>query len=142
MDFIPFEKVSIKEAKAALERNAPAPAPEKIWGPFREPVSPHRCDLTKEAIEWLYTLPTEIRPITLALKYARIINKIADLWQRPLYCERYLDGLILDQRGRREGFPSEVTKEIAVLKIYFYAHVAQPHLNPWGDRIGRKSQQP
>jgi hypothetical protein len=75
MDFIPFEKVSIEEAKAALEGKSPAPTQETNWALLRDPVLPHHRDLTKEAVEWLYTLPAESRPITLALKYPRITNK-------------------------------------------------------------------
>lgn len=138
MDPIPFEKVSLEEAKAALDGN-PALAPSssvKNWVLLREAIGPNNSEITEQAWQWLDRLPKEIQPGGLVQRFPRITNKLAELWSKPLYCEKYLDALMLDHRGSRKGFPPDVAKEIADLKIHFMNHVLVRHFGAWGERIG------
>src|SRR4051812_5809087 len=110
MDFIPFEKVSLQEAKAVLD-GSDSPAPGKNWTSLRQSLGITNKELTEKAMQWLQQLPAEVQPGGLVQQFPRITNKLADLWARPLYCERYLDALLLDNRDRRTGFPPDVAKE-------------------------------
>lgn len=47
-------------------------------------------------------------------KFARIANELATRWQRD-DIDAYLDSLLLDDRGNRQGFPPEVLEEIMFL---------------------------
>ncbi len=138
MDGIPFVKVSLEDAKAALAGSAPPamPRPQEDWRKFRLNEGQVPEKLTREAFQWLASLPRSVRPNMLARRYPRIVNRVAEIWKRPLQCERYLDGLVLDHRGNRKGFPGDVTAEIATLKTHFLATSGIVHHDVWGHRIG------
>ena len=73
--------------------------------------------LTAEARDWLASLPRNVRPKMLMLKFPRIINEISRMWPRPMQCEKYLDELLFDTRdGTRQGFPAEIAFELSYLK--------------------------
>ncbi|MCK6410813.1 MAG: ankyrin repeat domain-containing protein [Azonexus sp.] len=56
-------------------------------------------------------------PIHLETQYERILIKIEELWGMPLI-EDYFSDLLIDKRGGRQGFPSEVVKDIVKLREY------------------------
>lgn len=139
MDPIPFEKVTVEEAKAALKADKPAPSAPSVPGSGewqRRSPSLDQQALADSTFGWLAEFEKGARPEVLARKYPRIANKLAELWKRPTQCERYLDDLLLDNRGGRKGFPPDVAAEITALKMYFITHVAPPQFSVWGDRIG------
>jgi hypothetical protein len=141
MDEIPFEKVSVEEAKRALHgdtaQNAVRPPPQRDWGNSRNLLgqSPS-SDLTPLAFKWMASLPREARPHSLARQFPRIANRLAEIWKRPLQCERYIDDLMIDLRGARQGFPPAVAAEIAALKVHFLRTTHTMHFGVWGHRIG------
>jgi hypothetical protein len=137
---IPFEKVSVKDAKGALDQNdataSTSAAPQKDWSVMRHASETQEIRITKEVMAWLSQLPPEVRPRALAVQYPRIFNKIAELWGRPLLCEKYLDELLMDERGTRQGFPADVAAELTALKTHFIATANIHHFDVWGNRIG------
>jgi hypothetical protein len=135
MDFIPFEKVSVQEAKAVLDRDKVAPAPEKNWNIVRDSSTVKSADLTVQTWKWVESLPMEVQPGSLIQRFPRIANKIAELWPRPVQCEKYLNALILDNRGSRKGFPPDVAREIAMLKIHLAPPAPVKRFDVWGERI-------
>lgn len=140
MDHIPFAKVSLEEAKAALSTAiGPArvsPQVSSRWESRRGPQHAVAQDLATQTFKWLATLPKEARPNALAIKFPRIANRLADIWKRPLHCERYLDDLMIDRRGGRQGFPSDVAADIARLKAHFLSNSPTVRFDVWGERIG------
>lgn len=46
--------------------------------------------------------------------FMRVAKTLSSLWQTPAV-DRYLDGLLLDDRGDRMGFPIEVLDELIFL---------------------------
>lgn len=138
MKDIPFEKVSPEEARAAtsLELDTPdVPEADRTINRLAQEQSQTRPDV-KELLPWLKQLPPEVRPKELIVQYARIANRIAHLWKHPLVCEKYLNELMLDERGTRKGFPPEVALELVALHGYFNTHVLVHQYDVWGDRIG------
>jgi hypothetical protein len=135
---IPFEKVTVKEAKVALDENAAAASatPQKDWSAARQSKEAEQVKINKSVMAWLSQLPPEVRPRALAAQYPRIFNKIAELWSKPLACEKYLDELLMDERGTRKGFPDDVAAELTNLKAHFLATSNIQHFDVWGDRIG------
>ena len=119
MDLIPFEKVSVLEAKAVLDEDILRGRQEKNWAQLRRLVGPADLALTEATYSWLLTLPTEVWPLWLVKRFPRIANHFADVWRRPSACEDLFVELLLDERGTRQGFPEEVTREIMALKLYF-----------------------
>lgn len=139
MDQISFAKVSIEEAKAALSAGIGTarilPLVAKRWETRRAPQHAAEQGLGAQTFKWLATLPKEMRPDSLARKFPRIANRLAEIWKRPLQCERYLDDLMLDRRNGRQGFPSDVAADIVRLKLHFMATSRTVHFGVWGDRI-------
>lgn len=140
MDHIPFAKISIEEARAALQNDGmPGRVLPQIatrWETRRKPQHAAVQDLATHTFKWLATLPKESRPTALSMKFPRIANRLAEVWKRPLQCERYLDELMIDRRGGRQGFPSDVAADIARLKLHFMATSNSVRFGVWGDRIG------
>lgn len=118
MDAIPFEKVSVSEAKAVLDEEL-IRRQKKNWEHLRRMAGPADLDLQKPTYDWLLSLPTEIWPLWLVKHYPRIANQFAGVWLRRSACENLFAELLLDQRGTRKGFPVEVSREIMALKQYF-----------------------
>jgi hypothetical protein len=142
MNDIPFEKVTVAEARAAADAHfarpvEAAPVRKEDWTAKRQAGGLDSRELTAAAFAWLSQLPKDKRPDELARQYPRIANQLAGLWKRPLHCELYLDNLALDLRGARRGFPASVATEVAVLKEYFTTVVAPVRYDVWGERIGR-----
>ena len=78
-------------------------------------------NLSLQTFKWMAGLPVEVRPKALAQKYSRIANQLALIWSDTAQCGKYLDDLMLDHRGNRQGFPPDVAAEIAALRNYFLA---------------------
>ena len=118
MDAIPFEKVSVSEAKAVLDQDLMS-RQEKNWEHLRRMLGPADLDLQEPTYNWLLSLPTEIWPLWLIKHYPRIANQFAAVWLRRSAGEQLFAELLLDQRGTRQGFPDEVSREIMALKRQF-----------------------
>ena len=85
------------------------------------------------AARWIETLPLEMRPTALSGQFPRIANMLAMLSARPDALMRYLNDLLIDRRGGRRGFPSDVVRELRALT----AHYGTPP--PDASSIGRES---
>ncbi|PFH11989.1 hypothetical protein BCF11_4461 [Collimonas sp. PA-H2] len=118
MDSIPFEKVSVSEAKAVLDAELRS-RQEKNWEQLRRLHGPADLKLQEQTYNWLLSLPTEIWPLWLIKHYPRIANQFAEVWPRRAAGEKLFAELLLDQRGTRKGFPADVSREIMALKLYF-----------------------
>ena len=55
-------------------------------------------------------------PYRLEEKFARIVEKIAELWDTS-DIDSYFTELLIDSRGNRAGFPPEIAREIFLLSI-------------------------
>ena len=85
-------------------RPGSAPAkPDADWTTNRknEPAN----GLLKPTFAWASTLPVEVRPTLAALQVSRIANLMAAMWPDPNSFRRYMDDLLVDKRGNRQGFP-------------------------------------
>ena len=71
------------------------------------------------SIAWLMRLPREVRPTALAAKYPRIANLLALEWSNPAACRAYFVALLVDNRGKRKGFPADVYRELRTLRDYY-----------------------
>ena len=57
-------------------------------------------------------------PHNLEAKYARIVEKIVQLWGSPQITD-YFAELLIDKRGGRQGFPADVGREIFLLSVTY-----------------------
>lgn len=82
----------------------------------RHPESGNEKVISSTGMAWLLSLDKEHFPIELAKRYPRIINTLAEVWNSSENGRAYLDGLLLDDRGDRMGFPMSVLRELIALK--------------------------
>jgi hypothetical protein len=75
-------------------------------------------DLDSFAFAWMAHLPREVQPLELGRLYPRIVNNLTQLWTNGSQIDSYLDELLLDKRGRRNGFPKVVRDELLVLRTH------------------------
>jgi hypothetical protein len=68
---------------------------------------------------WLKSLPPEVQPLALATEYPRIVNLLAQHWDDREACVAFFSHLLLDHRGKRQGFPVAVKSDIRMLQEYF-----------------------
>jgi hypothetical protein len=92
--------------------------------------------LLKPTFTWASTLPLDIQPRTLLYKFPRIANLMAAMWQDPNSLRRYVDDLLVDKRGNRQGFPLEVLRELFKLRAY-YDELHPGDAMPW-DMVDKK----
>jgi hypothetical protein len=86
--------------------------------------------LLKPTFAWAATLPVEIQPRALMYKFPRIANLMAAMWQDANSLRRYVDDLLVDKRGNRQGFPVDVLRELFALRAY-YDEIHPDRSGPW-----------
>jgi hypothetical protein len=86
--------------------------------------------LLRPTMNWASTLPPDVRPNALLAKFPRIANLIAVLWRDPNSLRRYVDDLLVDSRGNRQGFPLHVLRELFALRAY-YDQLHPQTSRPW-----------
>lgn len=85
-------------------------------------------------------------PAVLEAKYARIFNRIMELWG-SVELEEYLSDLMVDKRGGRQGFPPDVLNDILTLgrihgRVLELMHMKRDEEDdPWASDIARRSLQ-
>jgi hypothetical protein len=88
-------------------------------------------ELTTTATTVLATIPTDVKPILLSIDFPHIVNKICELWTRPILLDRYFEELTVDARGGRKGFPLGVALEIANLREHYQTKVRPLKKTTW-----------
>jgi hypothetical protein len=119
----------VPEARPAVVRESAA---EWTKRRMSEPAN----GLLKPTFAWAATLPTDIQPRTLLYRFPRIANLIAAMWQDSNSLRRYVDDLLVDKRGNRQGFPVDVLRELFQLRAY-YDEVHPDSALPW-EVMGKK----
>lgn len=87
-------------------------------------------------LEWVAGLPSNVQPTALLRDYARIANIIAAAWCDSKALRSYMDGLLNDDRGNRQGFPPDVLCELLALRE-FYDSVDTETQPIWAD-VGKR----
>jgi hypothetical protein len=87
--------------------------------------------LAGDTIKWLASLPPDVRPSALPTRFVRIANAISRTWSDHRRCLEYLEDLLIDRRGGRQGFPFEVALEIAGLKDYYETTIHPSAQTAW-----------
>jgi len=74
--------------------------------------------LLPRTMRWIATLPDDFQLTATAKAFPRIVNELAALWLEQGELTDYLDELLVDKRGRRQGFPARVLSELHALRAY------------------------
>ena len=85
------------------------------WTTARRPPRESDLELTDAARRWLALTPAHARPVLLAARHPRIVNRMAALRGDPAQLLEWLDALLVDERGGRAGFVPAIRAEIVRL---------------------------
>ncbi len=97
--------------------------------------------LAAATTEWLATLPNGLRPHALPRRFPHMANALAQRWSNPTAVRDYLDRLLIDTRGNRQGLPLDVADELATLKDYFDTVLHPVPQTVWDEVAARKRTQ-
>ena len=124
------DRVPLTDVAFSAEPRTPAAKSQndEDWSTRRasEPVN----GLLRPTISWAQSLPPQALPNALLAKFPRIGNLLAVLWDDPNSARRYLDDLLVDKRGNRQGFPLDILRELLALRTY-YDHLHPESSRPW-----------
>ncbi len=87
--------------------------------------------LTGEALRLLVKLDAKVGLRELSARFPRVLNRIAEVWNKPQQADRCFDELLLHSRGVRQGFPQAVISEIASLRHYYLTCMFPRRVDPW-----------
>jgi hypothetical protein len=130
-----WERLMLKAASAPpVPRHVPSAATQDVqdYAKLRKAAPVNK--LLPATVDWIRSVPGEVRPVALASRFARIVNLIAQHWNDPDACAAYFDTLLVDRRGNRQGFPAAVTSDLRLLQTYFMRR--HPLVSP-GAHVGR-----
>ena len=118
-----FEVTDFAEARAALDALpagvlAVQRAQPGYWERQRRDPVPADKALTGAAIEWMLSLPRQVRPNVAADRYPRVVNAIAAAWIVPANRRAVVEHYLTDSRGMRRGFPLAVQAELEALRHF------------------------
>ena len=91
-----------------------APRPDRRVEPFDA--------LLPRTLDWFERLPRERRPVELLRSFPRIANLLAANWAEPDAMRAYLDSLLMNRRGERQGFPLGIISELSDLHSFIKGH--------------------
>ena len=74
--------------------------------------------LSGKAHTWVRALPMPVRPLELCNVYPRIANRLSLAWDDLVLTEAVFNDLLVDHRGGRKGFPSQVSAELVRLHTF------------------------
>ena len=120
----------------AASRGLPSRDPFGTWRPvnaasMRQPPSRYDQALSLAAVAWLAELPENVAPLALANHYPRIVNRLSRFWDSPRMIDTYFEELLVDRRGRRQGFPKKVLTELYGLAEYHRARHKSATCDLW-----------
>lgn len=98
--------------------------------------------LTADARQWYRELDPSVRPKGVATAFPRILNALSRQWSARELCAAYLDSLLFDARGSREGFPTHIWFELARLKDHYQTTVHPMPQTPWDRFVATTSRVP
>jgi hypothetical protein len=95
-----------------------SPATSQDWDHARKARPVNR--LLPLGERWLGQLSPAAFPTALVRQYPRIVNLLALHWEDRLACPAYFEELLVDRRGGRRGFPTDVLEDLQNLREYWY----------------------
>lgn len=109
------QRVSVRRSRRADRRSATEGGTDytavRKAAPMNEPLP--------ATMKWIARLPTSVRPYALLRQFPRLANALAMNARDNAALSACLYDLLVDHRGRRKGFPSEVESELLALRKYF-----------------------
>lgn len=109
-----YPKYSEKKSEPSKDAN-----PTSNYAHLRRPINLDLLKVRSSTIAWARSIPSDIRPRALVIKFPRIANILASAWPRPMQFDKVLRDLMMDDRGQRQGFPLDILQDLANLRAHF-----------------------
>ena len=90
-----------------------------------------QIDLSPDAAKLMSLLGPTLRPARLQALFPHVVNRLAAVWHQPAQFEREMEELLLNTRGNRAGFPSEIVAELIALREYYRTALHPQKSDPW-----------
>jgi hypothetical protein len=123
-------------AKSPASKTAPA-------GPATPERPMLRPGLAAQVARWMESLPETLRPVTVAAQFPRIAERLSLIWVSPSDARNYLEELLIDDRGTRQGFPPEAASELLRLSAHLAERLDTSTVRAgsnWGRALGKPRQ--
>ena len=88
---------------------------QAMYKKLRRPPSATETRVGEVAMQWLLSLPKDVRPLECCKAYPHVVNHLAGWWDSPEALASYFDDLLHSRRKKRAGFPAPVQAEIQAL---------------------------
>lgn len=109
------QRVNLRRTRCADSRSAAEDGTDYVTVRKAVPVN----EPLPATMKWIARLPTSVRPYALLRQFPRVANALAMASRDEDALSECLYDLLVDRRGRRKGFPGEVTSELLALRRYF-----------------------
>ena len=129
-----LESISVEFTDAALIRQTMV---EADWNSRRK--SAPLNILLPSTMLWAKDLPPRVRPMALMARFPRIANLLAANWKEPTAFHSYMRSLLVDRRGDRKGFPSNIKHELVRLRICYRLRRSGRSSGISDDRLANRS---
>jgi len=93
--------------------------------------APCALQLGPHAQRILARLPPEIRLDRTCAQFPHVVDALLRHWSNPAAFRVALDGLMIDSRGNRQGFPFDVMMEFSALRDYYNVSVDPSKTAGW-----------
>ena len=124
------DRVPLNDVTTVTGSYAPGARPQNDEDLSKRRASEPANGLLRPTVNWASRLRLDARPNALLGKFPRIANLLAVLWADPNSLRRYIDDLLVDKRGNRQGFPLDILRELFALRDYF-DELHPPTSRPW-----------
>ena len=108
------EQTTGQTAKSDL----PEPPDEPDWKGRRKAAPLNK--LLGPTLQWAEALPPEVKPVALMARYPRVANMVAARSKEGSAFHDYLKTLLVDRRGGRKGFSSDIVGELETLRAHYF----------------------
>ncbi len=116
---------ALEFASIPLERIIPPAEQAKTRALAAEVLRSHEpVELSAAAKNVMGKLAAQQPLRTLSKDFPKVLNRLADVWNRPREFYALADSFLVDDRGDRQGFPFAALQEISNLVEYFESHEA------------------
>jgi len=119
------------ESTAAPAPTVPVPEHSIIRRRKQQPIN----EPLPQTLKWIATLPGKVQPLELLRQFPRIANAIALMWSEPDSFKAYMDDLLFDRRGNRQGFSKAIRQELLALRAF--REPMLPALD-WHEQFGKR----
>ncbi len=88
--------------------------------------------LSPDVQQILAQLPPALRLGRSCSRFPQAVEKLLKHWRNPAEFRLALDGMMMDSRGGRQGFPFDVVSEFSALREYYDQYVSPIRTSAWG----------